>query len=438
MSLLAFLILLFVAGAICWWVFSVHAFSPPISADEVHTITTPDRWHLRLCRHKAKSGPGEPVLMVHGFMSTQFNFSLPAGASMADALAAAGYDCWLIDLRGNSCAIPPFGHSLNEAGVDDYILKDIPTAIQYIRKMTGYEKVHWVGHSMGGMLLYAYDAVLGSAELASGTTLGSPIGFHDVPFKRPGWAFVLRRSSRLAFRCGQRLLISICHFFKPQLAFLPINYENMNPILDASAMFSTMDAPPLGVSESLAKAAESHVWRVKNESMDVFDHLKELQVPLFAIFGAADPFVPVVHAETFFREIKNPDKRFLVLSKANGHAADYSHVDLVFGREAKKDVFDPVIEWLRAHAIARQTGRTDKPLEAAGTNDSATSEAPKTGKRASATAKVSKGGSVAAAMRKSPVKAAAAPKKAAVSKAKPAKKTSVSRKSTPKQKDQSK
>ncbi|HOT50184.1 MAG TPA: hypothetical protein PLI07_04355, partial [Candidatus Hydrogenedentes bacterium] len=64
MSLLMFLILIFVAGAICWWVFSVHAFSPPISADEVHTITTPDRWHLRLCRHKAKSGPGEPVLMV--------------------------------------------------------------------------------------------------------------------------------------------------------------------------------------------------------------------------------------------------------------------------------------------------------------------------------------------------------------------------------------
>ncbi|HPC16469.1 MAG TPA: alpha/beta fold hydrolase [Candidatus Hydrogenedentes bacterium] len=418
MSLLMFLILIFVAGAICWWVFSVHAFSPPISADEVHTITTPDRWHLRLCRHKAKSGPGEPVLMVHGFMSTQFNFSLPAGASMADALSAAGYDCWLIDLRGNSCAIPPFGHSLNDASMDDYLFKDIPTAIQYIRKMTGYEKVHWVGHSMGGMLLYAYDAVSGSPDLASGVTLGSPIGFHDVPFKRPGWAFGLRRSSRLAFRCGQRLLISICHFFKPQLAFLPINYENMNPILDAKAMFSTMDAPPLGVSESLAKAAESHVWRVKDESVDVFDHLKDLQVPLFAIFGAADPFVPVVHAETFFREIKIPDKRFLMLSKANGHAADYSHVDLVFGREAQKDVFDPVIEWLRAHAIVQRSADGVRPA-AEVVEYVSPSSAPSKPKRRPT-------------VKRAPKKADTAPKEASVPKANPAKKKTAPRKPTPK------
>ncbi|MCX5758191.1 MAG: alpha/beta hydrolase, partial [Candidatus Hydrogenedentes bacterium] len=238
--------------------------------------------------------------------------------------------------------------------MDDHILRDIPSTIQYIQKVTGHKRIHWVGHSMGGMLLYAHDAVLGSADLASGTTLGSPIGFEGVPFHRPGLALALRKTSRLAFRCLQRLVVTICHLFKPQLALIPVNYKNMNPILDASAMFSTLDAPPIGVSMSLAKAAETHTWRVNDETVNVFDHLKDLKVPLFAIFGAGDPFVPVEHAKTFFDEIRNTDKRLMVLSKDNGNVADYSHVDLVFGREAKREVFTPVVEWLAAHPIAQR------------------------------------------------------------------------------------
>ncbi len=345
---------LLVAAGICWWVFSVYSFNPPVHADEVHTVTTPDLWHLRVCRYKPKSGEGEPVLMVHGFMSTQFNFALPAGASMADALAEAGYDCWVMELRGNRTSIPPFGHSIGDASMDDHILRDIPATIRYIQKTTGYAKIHWVGHSMGGMLLYAHDAVLGSADLASGTTLGSPIGFQDVPFPRfAGLGLTLRKTSWLALRCVQRLIINICHLFKPQLALIPVNYENMNPILDASNMFSTLDAPPIGVSESLSNALETHKWSVKDETVNVFDHLKDLQVPLFAIFGAGDPFVPVEHAKTFFDQIRNTDKRFMMLSKANGNVADYSHVDLVFGRETKKEVFTPVVEWMAAHPIAQ-------------------------------------------------------------------------------------
>lgn len=416
--MLVLLVLLLLAGGICWWAFSMHSFNPPTHADEVHTITTPDLWHLRLCRHKAKAGTGEPVLMVHGFMSTQFNFSVPAGASMADALAEAGYDCWLIDLRGNSCTIPPFGRSLNDADVDDYILKDIPTAIQYIQKVTGFTKVHWVGHSMGGMLLYSHDAVLGSADLASGTTLGSPIGFQDVPFQRPALAFLFRRSSRLAFRCGERLLVSICHVLKPQLSFIPINYENMNPILDAATMFSTMDAPPLGVAESMAKAAETHVWRVKEDSIDVFDHLKDLQTPLFAIFGAGDPFVPPEHAKAFFDGIVNTDKQFLLLSKANGHVADYSHVDLVFGTEAKKEVYEPIIAWLRAHAIGEHPVAADNAAEPA-----AAEETPKPKRRPAprkvATVAVEPVAAKTATAKKAPAKKTAAPAKAASKTVKP-------------------
>jgi len=341
-----------VIAALAAWALVAASYRAPVTADEVHMVITPDLWHIRLCRHTAKKGPGDPVFMCHGFMSNQWNFAVPPDESMADLLAEEGYDCWLIDLRGTRSSIPAFGRNVNEPTVDDYLFKDIPAAINYIRKVTGHDEVHWVGHSMGGMLLYAYDTVFGPKHLASGTTLGSPIGFDGVRFHRPTILIIARKLSWHLFRCIQRILISLLAAFHPKSNIVPINWKNMNRKIDARALFSAIEVPPPPVIESLALAAEKGVWRIKDEIVDVFENLTNLRVPLFAIFGAGDPFVPVSTINDFFDGIPTKDKRLLVLSKENGHAANYSHVDLVMGSEIRADVVPPIVEWLRAHPIA--------------------------------------------------------------------------------------
>jgi len=324
----------------------------PVHADEVHSVATEDLWGIRLCRYKAKGAPGEPVLMCHGFMSTQFNFAVPPGESMVDYLAQKGYDCWAIDLRGRLSSVPPFGYTRDQATIDDYLLRDVPAAIDYIRKHTGFDKVHWVGHSMGGMLLYAYDATIGSKLLASATTLGSPVGFEGVEI--PGYAAVLlaclRLSSR-AFRGGVRVMIGALKWFRPQNSLIPINWDNMNPKVGTRDLYAAFSAPPVPVAEHMKHSATNHVWRVKNGEVDVVASLKDLRVPLLAIFGAGDPFVPIPSAEAFLKGLRKRDKKLLVLSKENGHAADYSHVDLVMGGECAKDVYEPILNWLKAHPI---------------------------------------------------------------------------------------
>ena len=360
----AVLIVIFlIFAAFIAWAFVASRYNAPVTADEVHMVTTSDLWRIRLCRHTAKKGPGYPVFMCHGFMSNQWNFAIPPGECMADLLAEQGYDCWLIDLRGARSSIPPFGRSANEPTVDDYLLKDIPAAIEYIRKITGFDKVHWVGHSMGGMLLYAYDAVFGLKYLASGTTLGSPIGFEGVEFHRPGFLLGLRRVSRHLFRAVQRILIVILVKFHPEVQFIPINWKNMNRKIDTRALFGTLEAPPVAVAEALASAAETGKWRVKNDTVEVFDHLKNLRVPLFAIFGAGDPFVPFKTIQGLFDRIPIKDKKLLILSKENGHAADYSHVDLAMGSEIGVEVVPPVIEWFQSHPIGPRSDSSEDEKE---------------------------------------------------------------------------
>lgn len=320
-------------------------------ADEIHMVTTPDLWNIRLCRYKAKRGPGEPIFLCHGFMANQFNFALPAGKGMVDFLSEAGYDCWAIDLRGNLCTVPPFGRKRGEPTIDDYLLKDIPAAIDYIRKHTGYARVHWIGHSMGGMLLYAYDAAVGSDLLASATTMGSPLDFQGVPFKEPKLLMWLRLCSGTLFRAFGRLLTMGLVRFRPNNPLVPFNWDNMDPKCDSLALYGAFEAPPIPVARALSYAASNKVLRVKNGEVDVVESLKNIHVPLFAMYGAADPFVPIPNAEAFINDMSQQDKRILVLSKENGHAADYSHVDMAMGRDIKADVCDPIVEWLAAHPI---------------------------------------------------------------------------------------
>ncbi|HRP70898.1 MAG TPA: alpha/beta fold hydrolase, partial [Turneriella sp.] len=53
--------------------------------------------------------------------------------------------------------------------VDDYLLCDLPTACEYIINETGAPKLHWVGHSMGGILGFFYQIRHEASNLQSFT-----------------------------------------------------------------------------------------------------------------------------------------------------------------------------------------------------------------------------------------------------------------------------
>jgi len=357
---------LIVAAGLAWlWLYRVGARMGEVRADEVHMVVTPDLWRIRLCRYKPKTGPGEPVFLCHGFMSNQFNFTLPDGEAIVDYLTQRGYDCWTVDLRGNLSSVAPFGRTYDDPTMDDYLLKDIPAALDFIRKTTGSPRVHWIGHSMGGMLLYAYNATFGGAKIASAVTLGSPIGFEGLEFHDPKPLLFLRRViGRLAFRGVMRVLLSVFVRIKPQITLVPVAFSNLHKaFFDADTFFMTVDTPPIKVAENLAQAAMIKTWKVKNGEVDVFKGLRRMHTSLFAIFGAADPLVPAQTVDAFFEKVTAPDKKLLLLSKDNGFADDYSHLDLVFGKEAPREVFQPIVDWLKAHPVAKQEVRaTNKPM----------------------------------------------------------------------------
>lgn len=322
-----------------------------VPADEIHYAATQDKWNLRLCRHRPESGAGEPVILVPGTMANQFNFTLPLGESLVDHLVAAGYDCWCLDYRGARSSVPPTGASRWSARASDYVLQDVPAAIDYIRRETGYNKVHWVGHSLGGIVLYAYDRAFGADKVASAAALGAPPGFKGVRTRVPGFVFPILRIMPGVLEWFARNVTPITDYVKPPQRWAPVNWDNAHEKLNAQLFYNITEAIPYPAATELHTMAMANAWRLKSGKIEVFSELNALRIPLLSIFGFEDPFTPTENVERFYHNIENPDKRLIVLSRRNEFKEDYSHIDLVFGKNAAQEVFPHIVEWLEEHAI---------------------------------------------------------------------------------------
>ncbi|MBI5094420.1 MAG: alpha/beta fold hydrolase [Candidatus Hydrogenedentes bacterium] len=275
----------------------------------------------------------------------------PPGESLADYLSQAGYDCWAIDLRGTRSSIPPYGRKREAESLDDYVFEDIPAAIETIQRETGYSQVHWVGHSLGGMLLYAYDAAFGSKQLACGVTLGSPAGFAGAHMARPGVLLYVLRYARPALSVLVRALAPLFNRFQPNVRGLPMNWENLKPGVNTRVFFNVFDPNSYWIARELTGWAISRSWRMRNGTLDVDAGMKKLGTPLFAIYGSRDPLTPRGVVQDFFDALPGDDKKMLVLGKDEGADMDYSHIDLAFSKNAEKEVYEPIADWLRLHPI---------------------------------------------------------------------------------------
>lgn len=345
-----------------YWVLLMARYPEPARASEVHIVTTKDGWRLRLQRRRALGGKGEPVLLVHGAASNSTGFLEPAGNSLSDTLIERGFDCWLLDLRICRSATPPPGKGRG-VSADDLLDQDLPCAISYICEITGYPKLHYVGHSMGGMMLYAYAVVYGAERIASAATLTSPVGFDDASYR--GLPLVAQLARISPALCGFIYRAAGPLFMPLRISndALPINYDNLHPDVDAGVFVNLIEAPPRRFLLETNKWATEHEWLMRAGQLDMKTRLHSLDFPLYAFFAAQDPFLTEERAHEFFSALKSKDKRISVLSVEDGCAEDYGHIDIIMAKNGREEVFEPIADWFDHHAIGKTTAAAEKRRE---------------------------------------------------------------------------
>ncbi len=331
---------------------------PPCPGAEDLDVFTEDGAGVHLHHHP---GDGPPVLVVHGISSNHRFWDLDPEHSLARALVEAGFDPWLLDLRGHGDAVRDAEGRVQRAGwnVDDYGRYDVPAAIAAIRSRTGAARVGYVGHSMGGMVGAVYQAWHGDDALAALVAVGSPVDFsHPDPVLR--WSGRGMAVGGLLPRVDTPLLARAA----AALPRSPMAVDELlfNPAdLDAdtrAAMYRAI-VSPLSRDElaQFARILAGGRFVSADGSLDYLDALRGFEAPLLAIAGRVDHVAPPDRVRGWIDRAGSAEKRWVVAGLDGGFAHDYGHLDLGLGVDAAREVYPLITGWL---ARAREEGRWEE------------------------------------------------------------------------------
>jgi pimeloyl-ACP methyl ester carboxylesterase len=353
-------------------------------AVEKHEFVTPDGLTLRLKRYAKPDG--QPVLLCHGFSGNGFDFDLPREKrNMAVYLAGAGYDVWISSFRG--CGREPY---VSDGGdwrhsIDHLAIYDAPTLVDGITRTAG-KKPFWIGHSMGGEVLYMYlqgvrfedgvrvvsDPKLVKAHhesLVGGVTIGSPPAFwwakphplHRITESRvikealkAGVRMMRRREKtsprvyriggkKKRFRDHPRIIMALSRSPYGAVAYYRPNTDKETTT--SLGRWGTDDVSAgmwVQLLEGLLNG-DLHQHLPDEEAIvryNYTEHMHLVSLPILFLTGNRDFANPAAIKRFGYETVASDMKKFVDLS-------GYGHTDLLMGRNVERDVYRLLSDWVR-------------------------------------------------------------------------------------------
>jgi len=330
---------------------------------------TRDGWNLALYRYLPERRTHRtPVILCHGMSSNRWDMDGPGRISLARYLVRRGYDAWVVELRGAGRSTRPtrWNGKRYDWTFEDYVQHDAPAALRLVLRETGRKQVHWVGHSMGGMIAYALLMSPMHDKIASAVTLGSPtmsdVGHPMIDFGLP-YRGLLRyipdripigTLARLGFPLAS-LLERTLHRSISELGWHP---GNGNPALFRALMLTAVDDLPASLLREFARWYDTRAMSDRYGIFDFTEHLERITTPILVIAGSHDGLTPARDLERVHSRIASRDKSFRIIGRDYGFAHDYSHADLILGLHAPDDVYPVVLDWFERH---RRGNASQKP-----------------------------------------------------------------------------
>jgi polyhydroxyalkanoate synthase len=293
-------------------------------------------------------GTRAPVLLVHGFGQNRYAWHLPS-RSLANALAASGYDVFNVDLRGHGRS-RDLG-ARRPRSVDDYVREDLPSAIDEISLLSGGRPVWLLGHSLGGLVSYAAAPRLAGA-VAGIVSIGSPYHFARGSLSLSAIAMMVQAMRRSPFpvinaKVPVRTIgAAIRHVRRfAETPLYPIPWRGWHAgalephVLDEHLRLA-FDAASLGeMVEMFRWAAER---RFGGEESNYVDGFEKMDLPLLVIAGANDDLAPPASVRPGYERSGSRDKTYRSLP--------LGHIDLLVGTDAPLMTWPLVMKWLGKRA----------------------------------------------------------------------------------------
>jgi pimeloyl-ACP methyl ester carboxylesterase len=335
--------------------------------DEVHYATTQDNWRIAVLRYRAANDTNgrDPVLLCHSIAANALSLDLTDALSLARALANAGHDTWLVELRGRGLSSRPRLFSTKytyDWSFDEYVEQDLPAALAAVRRATRKEGVHLVGHSIGGMAVYA---LLGDPQHApkirSAVVIGAPATFHFQGKYLFSWP--MRNLRWLRHRFLMRLLAPLAGYWHP--APLRLLHEPGNMPGEIMRRFMVNAAANFGRNELLQFGdwIEHDQFRSIDHRRDYRKEMANITAPLLLIAGNKDRLAPPPSVKDALDLVASTDKKLVIASRGQSFEHNYGHLDLVLGESAPREIYPLVSQWIKERSERAEREGEEKEKE---------------------------------------------------------------------------
>ncbi len=351
-------------------------------SSETFYFKTEDDWRLAIHHYPAKNlliknGNRAPIILCHGLGYNSNFWVLDEKINFARYLADRGYDVWVLSLRGSGLSTKPglsvvknimdvrrgelrnisFRPSQLNWNIDQYVNYDIPAALNFVTEKTGKDQVVWIGHSLGGMIMYAYLTQNNSDKVASIVTIGSPI-IEPHPLNLILNEFLRNRALFKAFlvintRTGASGIAPFHRFIITPDAVLLYNRDNIASETVAKVLKNVVEDIPLGVVDQTMEMLRSGDFKSFDKSINYTSLLSKITTPALMCCGKADNLAPPESVRYAYHNVSSKDKKFAQFGRADGFKNDYGHNDLVIGKYAREEVYPHILQWLKTHAVIK-------------------------------------------------------------------------------------
>ncbi|KAL6873452.1 hypothetical protein ACP4OV_013534 [Aristida adscensionis] len=372
----------------------VAAFGYPC---EEHEVTTEDGYILSLkripyglsdCDNSTEDR--QPVLLFHGIMVDGFSWVLgKPKQSLGFILADSGFDVWIANCRGTNSSRRHTCLSPNDPAYwdwtwDELAAYDLPAVLEYVHDQTGGKKVHYVGHSLGTLVILASFSEHKLLHIVRSAVLLCPI------------AYLNRMKSKLTLLSARIFLAERVHMlgfheFNPygceayyELSRL-VAQELLtelcsHPDIDCYDLFSAVAGPDCCLNASTTCIFLQHgpqstsvknlvhlSQMVREEGVRRYDYgneednMKHYNRPSPPLYNLSDipthiPIFLTHGGQDFLGDL--PDTRHLLKTLVKRHEndnievlymPDYAHIDFVMGYNAPALIYKPIAEFFKRH-----------------------------------------------------------------------------------------
>ncbi|KAL6543795.1 hypothetical protein OROGR_010292 [Orobanche gracilis] len=248
---------------------------------------------------------------------------------------------------------------------DHYLEEDIPVVMEYIRGQCKPKdgRLLAIGHSMGGILLYAmlsrYSSDRRDPGLAAIVTLASSLDYTSskstlrllLPFADPAQALNVPVVPLGALLSAAYPLSSRSPYVLSWMNDLISAQDMMHPELLKKLILNSFCTIPAKLLLQLTTAFREGGLRDRSGQFFYKDHLHKSNVPVLALAGDRDLICPSEAVYETVKLIPEHLVKYKVFGEPDG--PHYAHYDLVGGRMAVEQIYPCIVEFLSCHDLDR-------------------------------------------------------------------------------------